>query len=538
MDKDLTKPDYMVPSTVAERNRLRELIARFIDRSGLIPPVSFKQLNDLSFQLMGNEGLHPRLAGWIMVEMNNRLWKETFSTIPYERRILLLPKCLRNSEACTAEVDELGLLCRKCGKCSIALLEDKAEAAGTMSLVAEGITSVSELIELYGNDAVDTVIGVGCLESLEKAFPLFVDNAMPGMAIALNCDGCKDTDVDTDYVIQIVETGCAPSHLKTDHPPSDFETARAPSLQKYDAIKTEINSWFSSESLALLLGDTSDHTSRVARQWLGGEGKRWRPSLLISAFLAITGNDHIPEKVKLAAVAIEAFHKASLIHDDIEDNDDFRYGKPTVNSLYGVPIAINVGDRLLGDGYRLLSQCGVMELVKEAADAHIALCRGQGLELEWCKNPRPLNMDEVIHIIENKTVPAFGVALSFAVICAGEDQTLKAILEEYVYALGIAYQLLDDLDDFQSESKIQLRPTSVFAAICEDCEDKELMDKLLSQENISGWINANKPLLEKAMTRVASLAETFKQQALDSLSPLKNADLKRLLFRITNKILK
>ena len=258
----------------------------------------------------------------------------------------------------------------------------------------------------------------------------------------------------------------------------------------------------------------------------------------MSVFEAITGYGQIPENVKLAAIAVETFHKASLIHDDIEDNDDFRYGKPTVNSLHGIPIAINVGDRLLGDGYRLLSECGIMELVKEASEAHIALCRGQGLELEWCRNPRPMTMDEIIHIIENKTVPAFSVALSFAVVCAGGDETLKTILKKYAYAMGIAYQLLDDLDDFKSEANVQLRPTSVFAAICEDCKDKDLIEKLLLQDDIPGWINANKPLLEQALARVTALAETCKQQALDSLMPLKNVELKRLLFRITNKILK
>jgi geranylgeranyl pyrophosphate synthase len=319
---------------------------------------------------------------------------------------------------------------------------------------------------------------------------------------------------------------------------SQLQTIYAPSSRDYEQLKTEINQWFSPDSLVDLLGDSSDHTSQIAGEWLGGEGKRWRPFLLVSAFMAITGQDAVPDQVKLAAIAVETFHKASLIHDDIQDNDVLRYGKPTVNSMYGIPIALNVGDKLLGDGYKLLSECGVMELVREAAIAHIALCRGQGLELEWYRNPRPLKMDEVIRIIENKTVPAFGVALSFAVICAGGDETLQTVLKKYVYALGIAYQLLDDLDDFQSETDIQLRPTSVFAALCEDCNDKALIDKLISQENIPAWKNANKQLMEQAIIRVKTLAETCKQQALDSLSPLKNVELKRLLFRITKKILK
>jgi geranylgeranyl pyrophosphate synthase len=505
----------LVPPTIEERNWLRELIAQFVDGSGLVPPVSREQLTALSFQLIDKQGLDSGLWGWLMVEINNRLWRETFAAIPYGRRILLLPKCMSNSSVCTAEIDELGLLCRKCGNCSIATLEDKAEKLGVMSMVAEGFTPVTGLLE---SGAVDAVIGVGCLESLEKVFPLLVDNAVPGMAIALNCAGCKDTNVDTEYVEQISGNILV-------------ETGRAPSLQ------TEINQWFSADSVHLPC-DSSDLTAVIAREWLGGEGKRWRPYLLVSVYMAITGDEKVPEKVKLAAIAVEAFHKASLIHDDIQDDDHFRYGKPTVYSAHGIPIAINVGDRLLGEGYRLLATCGNMALVEEAATAHLALCHGQGLELEWSRNRRPLTMDEVIHIFENKTVPAFSVALSFAVICAGDDAALKAILEKYAYALGIAYQLLDDLADFQSDSPVQLRPTSVLAAICEECQDKDLVDKLLLQDDISDLKHTHQPLFEQAITRVTTLAETYKQQALDSLSPLKNVEVNRLMFRITKKVWK
>ena len=521
MDKKTNEPDFIVPETIDERNRLRELIVRFIDNKDLIPPVSRKQLTALALQLIHEERLDPRLWGWLMVEINNRLWHKPFSAIPHERRILLLPQCLSNSAICTAEIDELGLLCHKCNGCSIHSLEDMAERLGVMSIVTEGFTQVIGLLE---SGAADAIIGVGCLESLEKVFPLLVDNAVPGMAIALNCDGCKDTDVDAGYVEKIT---------------SEFSENQSV-IHSFDAekLKNEIKQWFSAENMAHLLGNTSDQTSQIAREWLGGEGKRWRPYLLVSVFQAITNYKPIPEAVKLAAISVEAFHKASLIHDDIQDNDDFRYGKPTVNALYGVPIAINVGDKLLGDGYKLLSECGIMALVKEAATAHIALCYGQGIELEWCKNPRSLTMNEVIHIFENKTVPAISVPLSFAVICADGDETLKITLEKYAHALGIAFQLLDDLADFQSKTMVQMRPTSVFAAICELCNDKTLIDNLLSQTDISELKNNHKPLLDKAIARVSEMVEDYKQQALDSLYPLKNIELKRLLFRVTKKILK
>ena len=144
-------------------------------------------------------------------------------------------------------------------------------------------------------------------------------------------------------------------------------------------------------------------------------------------------------------------------------------------------------------------------------------------------------MNEVIHIIENKTVPAFSVALTFAVICAGGDETLKAILKAYACHLGIAYQLLDDLEDFQSETNIQLRPTSVLAAIC---EDMGLTNGVYVQDDICALINKNKSLPERAKTRISAMVETYRQQAFDSLAPLKNTALKQLLFRITKKVLK
>ena len=80
---------------------------------------------------------------------------ETVASIPYERRVLLLPKCLSNSAKCQAEIDELGLLCHRCSHCSIPDLQDKAESLGIMSIVAEGFTSVVGLIQ---NRVVDSVI--------------------------------------------------------------------------------------------------------------------------------------------------------------------------------------------------------------------------------------------------------------------------------------------------------------------------------------------------------------------------------------------
>ncbi len=84
------------------------------------------------------------------------------------------------------------------------------------------------------------------------------------------------------------------------------------------------------------------------------------------------------------------FHKASLVHDDIEDDDQFRYGDPTLHRKYGTATAINVGDYLIGLGYRLISRDAqaigsdaAADIFDRLAEAHMQLTEGQGAELLW-----------------------------------------------------------------------------------------------------------------------------------------------------------
>ena len=389
---------HNIPASYAERDELRNRIQAFVDDLTIQPPLSLDDLSNFADQLIREYALDVEVRGWLMVEIHNQVWKETVASIPYERRVLLLPKCLSNSAKCQAEIDELGLLCHRCSHCSIPDLQDKAESLGIMSIVAEGFTSVVGLIQ---NRVVDSVIGVSCLDSLEKAFPLLISNAVPGLAIPLNTSGCKDTHVDYEYVIRMMG-------MRSDN------EAR---LLDYDGLRADLKRWFSKENLAGHFSPAKDQTSSVALEWMGGEGKRWRPYLLAATYLALTGGAEVPDDVQRAAIAVECFHKASLVHDDIQDNDKERYGKPTINALYGVPIAINVGDILLGEGYRLLSLCDARALTAVAADAHIALCKGQGMELEWSVSPRPLTLDWVLemqqaHLLTDITQFAGGIPYS------------------------------------------------------------------------------------------------------------------------------
>ena len=436
----MDKP-HIIPSTQEQRTHLRRALKAFVQTQNLCPPVSLKQLELLADAFVCNHQECKDMRPWLMVEIHNQIWLPIVAGIPHERRLLMLPKCLSRYGECKAEYDEYGLLCHRCGRCHIPHLQDKAEQLGGLSIVAEGFTQVIELIE---NRVVDAVIGVSCLDSLEKAFPLLVRHAVPGLAIALNDSGCRDTHVDEDYVEELLT-------LLSDE--------ATPQLLDHEAIHEQVSHWFTRPELEQLMEPGSDATQRVCLDWMSGEGKRWRPFLLSAVWQALTGKSEMTIDVHRAAVAVECFHKASLIHDDVEDRDVERYGQPTINALYGDAFAINVGDALLGLGYRILAQSNNAELLRLIADAHVKLCRGQGEELMWDKSL--VTMDQVMTIFRNKTVPAFEVSLMLGLSCTGGYAHLRPMLSAYSDALGIAYQLKDDMEDYVQDHQQVTHPTAV-----------------------------------------------------------------------------
>ena len=340
--------------------------------------------------------------------VNNEAWRDTLAGIPYERRLLLLPKCLRVEAKCPAPFDEFGLLCKHCGLCSIQDLQDEAERLGYAVLVAEGSTLVMSIIQ---TGKIDAIVGVSCLSVLEKAFPFMEAAAVPGVAIPLLQDDCIDTNVDIDWVWDFIHLTSDDRTFRMDldaHPPrSRLAGSRPPdSMRCSDRRRRD--------------------TERLGRAWLTRAGKRWRPFLTVCVYRALRQDPDapFPEALKKIAIAVECFHKASLIHDDIEDRDAERYGIDALHTEYGVPVALNVGDFLLGEGYRLLATCGAppevcAEMMRAAAEGHRTLTLGQGAELGWARAPRPLTSLEVLDIFRKKTAPAFQVALQVGASFAG-----------------------------------------------------------------------------------------------------------------------
>lgn len=527
------KPQENIPETRPERERLARLVRRYVAENNPIPPMPMSELREHADALIASTGCPEKYRDYLAVIVNNEAWREQLATIPFERRLLLMPKCLRVEAKCPAPFDEFGLLCKKCGLCSIQDLQEEAERLGYAVLVAEGSAIVTSIIQ---TGKIEAIVGVSCLSVLERAFPHMEAAAIPGIAIPLLQDDCVDTNVDLEWVWEYI-------HLS-----SDDKTRR----MDLDAIREEVDSWFTPESLAALLGPASSQTEQIAREWLGRSGKRWRPFLTVCAFKALHPDPEAPvtDGLKKLAIAVECFHKASLVHDDIEDDDATRYGQSTLHETHGVPVALNVGDFLLGEGYRLIAECDATadakaKMLAVAALGHRTLSLGQGAELCWARSPQPLTSLQVVEIFRQKTAPAFEVALRLGALHAGADEEVHDVLSKYSEALGIAYQIRDDLEDLSAaghapDDIAKLRPSLVLAVANERArgEAKPFMESV--------WRRAAGPeagqriratIAEfKADDRCQRLLESYKEEAIRALADLDNPSLKGLLRRVMAKI--
>jgi len=513
---------------------LRE-VRHYVAEQTLVPPVPMADLKEHADELVAALGTKEIYRDYLGILINNELWRETLATVPFERRLLMLPKCLRVEARCPAPFDEFGLLCKSCGLCSIEDLQFEAEKLGYAALVAEGSAIVMSLIQ---TGKIDAIVGVACIPVLERAFPYMEAAAVPGVAIPLLQDDCIDTTVDEEWIWDYI------------HLTSDDKTRRLDLSQ----LREEVDTWFTHELLESIMGESEGDTEAIGRDWLARAGKRWRPFLSVAAFQALRDDvgEIIPDDLKKVAVAVECFHKASLIHDDIEDEDAERYGEKTLHAEHGLAVALNVGDLLIGEGYRLIGETGVSAeqraaMLQAAAAGQRQLCRGQGAELVWQQNPAPLKQAEVLDIFRQKTAPAFEVALRLGSICASLDkhESVSDVLAQFSENLGIAYQIRDDLSDLGTEGETNdlagQRPTLLLAVAHGKAkgEQKEQLDQVWRRQLPEGLTFEDIEEMYhdlKAVKRAEDLLATYKEQSIRSLTDLENANLKGLLRRVIGKI--
>lgn len=209
---------------------------------------------------------------------------------------------------------------------------------------------------------------------------------------------------------------------------SDTDTAMGRFLPREDEIPTAIHA--------------------AMRYCIFAGGKRLRPVLCLAAAEACGGSreDALP-----AACAVELMHTYSLVHDDLPcmDDDDLRRGRPTCHKVYGEGMAVLCGDALLTESFAVLakSKSRVAEMIAELASTGGSrkLIGGQVLDLEG--EGKSLSLEELVRIHEAKTAALLTTSIRLGAMSAGADETKIAALTQFGHALGLAFQVIDDILD-------------------------------------------------------------------------------------------
>ena len=501
--------------------------------------------------------------GWTMVILASAFWREQVSAVPYNRRLLLLPRCLRSSRSCQAEYDDFGLLCRDCGACDLSDLRAEARRRGYKVMIAEGSPAVMKIILSGGADA---LMGVACLDVLEKTLDKILLAGIPCMAVPLLSNGCSDTVADIDWVRQMFDTPHRPAAVNT---------------RTYVHLLRSAAQMFEPEQLDRLMprvrgadnsptADPIASTESIARGFLAAGGKHLRPFITLAVYDALrgggcTGADgarhaaELPDAAKRMALAIETFHKASLVHDDIEDDDSQRYGRPTLHRTHGTAVAINIGDYLIGLGYKAVGDRSgglpsevAADIFAQFASAHTRLCEGQGAELFWRDaKDKQLSPLDALKIYALKTAPAFEAALMAGVRLAREAEPFAHPMARFARHLGVAYQILNDLDNWQdpesdgprsSSDLLGGRPTVLWALAIEGLNEDDrhrLQTLVTSQGSAEETLSEAAQLYRRAdvFAKASGLVKKHRRRAEQIADQVEHEPLRYLLHFLADAIL-
>jgi geranylgeranyl diphosphate synthase type I len=179
-------------------------------------------------------------------------------------------------------------------------------------------------------------------------------------------------------------------------------------------------------------------------------GKRMRPLLGLLAYASITG-DH--QRALPGAAAVELGHNFSLVHDDIEDGDVERRHRPTLWTIHGVPQAINTGDTMFSlsrIALHRLTDLGfpdstVLRLMRLYDETCLALCEGQYLDIAMSASDELISVERYFDMIGRKTAALIAASIEAGALLATTDENVIARYRAFGWALGLAFQLNDDL---------------------------------------------------------------------------------------------
>lgn len=221
----------------------------------------------------------------------------------------------------------------------------------------------------------------------------------------------------------------------------------------HDRLATALAGDMEAVNLLIRARMASEHAPRipeVTAHLVEAGGKRLRPMLTLAAARLLGGEGE--KAVKLAAT-VEFIHTATLLHDDVVDESAKRRGRPTANLLWDNKSSVLVGDYLFARSFQLMTECDSLAIMAVLANASAVIAEGEVLQLTVAQN-LATTPETYLQVIRGKTAALFSAATEVGAMVAGSSEAEITALRDYGEALGIAFQMADDLLDYGGTSAI------------------------------------------------------------------------------------
>ena len=270
---------------------------------------------------------------------------------------------------------------------------------------------------------------------------------------------------------------------------------------------------------------------------LSSRGKGMRPIVVMLAAGATSATGNFGKRTMLAAMLVEMIHVASLIHDDVIDESDYRRGRASVNARWQSRNAVLVGDYILARNMNIGLQSGQYDLLMHIIGAMSTLCEGELIQSDHASK-LDTSRDHYLDIIYKKTASLFSVSASVGALSVGASADKVATMRTFGKMLGMAFQIVDDILDFVPnnntgkpaandlrERKITLPLIEVLERVSEE-EKAEILHHLPlcaeSEESVA-YIQA-KVAEYKGVELARETVQAYLQRAMSALSLCGDSD--------------
>lgn len=276
---------------------------------------------------------------------------------------------------------------------------------------------------------------------------------------------------------------------------------------------------------------------------IGSGGKRLRPQLVLLAAGAsgYTGQHHIT-----VAAIIEFIHTATLLHDDVVDASDLRRGRDTANAVWGNEAAVLVGDFLYSRSFEMMVDVQSLRVMDILARTTNRIAEGEVMQLLNVNDPE-LTEERYIEVIEAKTARLFQAATQLGAVLADQSDEVRMALAEYGNKLGTAFQIVDDVLDYRSDSESMGKNVGddlaegkttlplIYAMRDGSAQQRDLIAKAILDDGLDALPDVlgaieNTQSLEKCLLT----ANSYATQASDALSVLPDSEYREALTAIAS----